>query len=70
MVAIRAKSIGFLEPDVIELAYKLTKAKNEQEAVAIMRDVPSGTYPSLMKHMHESIGTYSFPRFTWPYRWR
>jgi hypothetical protein len=52
MIAPRAKSIGFIEPDVIELAYKLTKAKSEQEAIAIMRDIPSGTYPALMKHMH------------------
>jgi hypothetical protein len=49
----RAKSIGFIEPDVVELAYKLTKAKSEREAIAILRDIQSGIYPALLKHMHE-----------------
>jgi hypothetical protein len=53
MNAQRAKTIGFLEPDVIEVSYKLTKAKSEQDAIAVLRDISREIYPALMKHMHE-----------------
>jgi hypothetical protein len=49
----RAKSIGFIEPDVVEVAYKLTKAKSELDAINILSSMPSGIYPALLKHMHE-----------------
>jgi hypothetical protein len=38
---------------VIEIAYRLTKAKSEHEAVDILRDISPDIYPALMRHIHE-----------------
>ena len=55
----RVRPIGDADPAVLDAAYRLTKAKSEEDAVGILRDTPAALYPALVKHMRERPNLFS-----------
>ena len=53
MLEPRAKPIDHTDVEIQEAAYALAKAKTVEAATDILREIPSGNYAALMKHMRE-----------------
>jgi hypothetical protein len=55
----RVKPIGHTDIRVIEAAYALAKAQNEDNAREILQAVPHAILPALQKHMKEHANLFT-----------